>query len=314
MNKTDRFQDSTKENRGAKPSATTDGKRVGYPKWLRRELPRPGKRTVVEQLLESRRIHTVCREARCPNRTECFSKGTATFLILGENCTRNCRFCAVGHKNPDLVSVDEPETIAQAAAELALKYVVVTSVTRDDLPDGGAGHFAATITALKKTTPGIRVEVLIPDFQGSGESLQTVLDAGPDVLNHNIETVPRLYTRVRPQAQFERSLDLLAHAKKLASSVRTKSGLMVGLGETFEEVVETMRALRAVECEILTIGQYLQPSSENLPVTEFIMPERFEEYESAAKKLGFRQAFCSPFVRSSYHASDVYSDLPLPRT
>ncbi len=314
MDTADKSQRSEKDINSTNQLGATEKKRVGYPKWLRRELPRPGKRNVVEKLLESRRIHTVCREARCPNRTECFSKGTATFLILGENCTRNCRFCAVGHEDPDTVSREEPSNIAEAAVELGLKYVVVTSVTRDDLPDGGAAHFAATITALKQANPRIRVEVLIPDFQGSRDSLKTVLDARPDVLNHNVETVPRLYPRVRPQAEFERSLEVLARAKELMPSVSTKSGLMVGLGETADEVIEAMRSLREVRCEILTIGQYLQPSSENLPVSEFVSPEQFKQYESVAGDLGFRRAFCSPFVRSSYHASDVYSNLSLPRT
>jgi lipoic acid synthetase len=260
----------------------------------------------VRALLKNGRLHTVCQEAKCPNVWECFSRHTATFLILGPRCTRNCRFCNVQHGPGGPPDPEEPRRVAEAARAMNLRYVVVTSVTRDDLPDGGSAHFAETIRAIRKSIPGALVEVLVPDFQGSADSIRTVVEARPDVLNHNVETVPRLYPEVRPQAVYERSLDLLRRVREIAPGIPTKSGLMLGLGEKDEEVLGTLRDLRAADCAILTLGQYLQPSKEHLPVARFVPPEEFEKLRGLALEMGFAEVASGPFVRSSYHAGDLY--------
>ena len=276
------------------------------PPWLRVRLPSGSAYEETRRLIREGRLHTVCQEACCPNMFECFSHHTATFLILGDHCTRDCRFCAVKGGNLQPPDGNEPERVAQAAADMGLHYVVVTSVTRDDLPDGGAGHFASTITALRRKIPEVRVEVLIPDFQGDPAALTTVLDAGPDVLNHNIETVPRLYPTVRPQAVYERSLRLLAHAARQAPEIPTKSGLMLGLGEKDAEIHQALRDLRRAQCRLLTLGQYLQPTAQHLPVERYVPPEEFARWRSVALELGFTEAVAGPFVRSSYQAEQTY--------
>ncbi len=251
-------------------------------------------------------MHTVCEEAKCPNQWECFSHHTATFLIMGDHCTRNCRFCAVLHGPLSKPDPDEPLRVAKAARSLGLQYVVVTSVTRDDLPDGGASLFAQTIQEIRRQNPGAAVEVLIPDFQGDERSLAVVLDAGPAVLNHNIETVERLYPRVRPGADYRRSLQLLARARAYRPSIPRKSGMMLGLGETDEEVRQALRDLFRAGCRLLTMGQYLQPSDGHLPVERFVPPEAFETWRTFALDLGFSAVSSGPFVRSSYKAGEMY--------
>ncbi len=272
------------------------------PEWLKVKTSASEKRQAVETLLQKLTLSTVCSEASCPNICECFGRGTATFMILGRECTRNCTFCCVGRETPRPLDPDEPKNVAKATAELGLRHVVVTSVTRDDLPDGGAGHFAETIRQIRSACPDTVVEVLIPDFKGDGAALRTVTDAAPDIVNHNVETVKRLYPEVRPMAVYERSLDLLAHVKKNAPNIYTKSGVMVGLGETEEEVVEVMRDLRSVGCDILTVGQYLAPSKQHHPVVEYVHPDVFASYKETAERLGFSYVASAPLVRSSYNA------------
>lgn len=254
-------------------------------------------------LLKDLSLHTVCDGADCPNRCECYAKKTATFMILGSVCTRQCRFCAVSKGSPELLDTNEPANIGKACKALGLKHAVVTSVTRDDLPDGGAAHFARTVHEIRKQNPGTAVELLIPDLNGNWDDLKTIMDSKPDVLNHNIETVPALYTKVRPQADYERSLDLLKKAKALDCSIFTKSGIMVGLGENDEEIYEVMDDLRRSDCDILTIGQYLQPSDQHIQLKEYIHPEKFAAYKETAERKGFQYVAAGPFVRSSYHAS-----------
>jgi lipoic acid synthetase len=258
----------------------------------------------LKQLVRGQRLHTVCESARCPNIGECWQSRTATFMILGNTCTRNCTFCAVHSGQPDEYDLDEPRRVGEAVATLGLRYAVITSVTRDDVPDGGALIFAETIRQIRAQVPGCRVEVLIPDFQGDGEALATVLAAQPDVLNHNIETVEHLYPRVRPQADYRRTLELLARAKTLDPVQVTKSGLMVGLGETAEEVEQTLRDLRAAQCDLVTIGQYLRPSTAHLPVEKYYTPEEFAQFAAYGDSLGFRHVESAPLVRSSYHAGE----------
>ncbi|MFP4106639.1 MAG: lipoyl synthase [Phycisphaerae bacterium] len=265
----------------------------------------------VRDVLEELQLNTVCTGAHCPNQGECFACGTATFMILGDVCTRNCRFCAIDTtRRPGPPRTGEPQAVAQAARRMGLQYVVVTSVTRDDLPDGGAEHFARTIKAIREELPGARVEVLTPDFRGNIEALSTVIRARPDLFNHNVETVPRLYSAVRPQADYRQSLDVLAAAKRLAENTRgqtfTKSGLMVGLGETPDEVLQVMRDLRESGVDILTIGQYLAPSDEHHPIHRFVTPEEFEQFRTEGLEMGFRAVASGPFVRSSYHAEDIF--------
>lgn len=258
-------------------------------------------------ILQQFGLHTICQSALCPNQSECLASGTATFLILGEQCTRNCRFCAVPAGRPAPLDPGEPEKLARAAAALRLRHVVITSVTRDDLPDGGAGHFAATIRALRRHVPGATVEVLTPDFQGHARAIDTVIAARPEVFNHNIETVPRLYPAARPQAQYGRSLAFLRYIKEHGEDIFTKSGLMVGLGETLAELLAVMRDLRRAGCDILTIGQYLQPSPQHLPVRRFVPPEEFARLKEKALVLGFKYVEAGPLVRSSYHAHKVFA-------
>jgi lipoic acid synthetase len=278
---------------------------VKKPAWLKRRLATGASFEKVKGMISGDRLHTVCQEAGCPNIWECFSQKTATFLIMGSRCSRNCRFCAVAHGPRELPDPDEPARVAEVARQMGLKYVVVTSVTRDDLPDGGAGIFAETIEAIRRRIPEAGIEVLIPDFKGSAKALETVLCARPDVLNHNIETVPRLYPRVRPEADYARSLKLIRRTHEYDPAIPTKSGLMLGLGEHRDEIVKTLEDMLESGCRILTLGQYLQPSKNHLPVSRFVPPEEFEAWRRAALKMGFAQAACGPFVRSSYHAKDL---------
>lgn len=271
------------------------------PEWLKRKID-PVAEAQMTALLRSLSLHTVCEDANCPNRSECFKSKTATFMILGDVCTRGCRYCAVTKGAPLPLDTDEPQRIAAAAETLGLRHVVITSVTRDDLPDGGAAHFASTIEAIRLRLPRSTIEVLIPDFRGSESALQAVIDARPDILNHNVETVPALYPTVRPQASFARSLELLRRVKQ--AGLHSKTGFMVGLGETRDEVLSLMDALIGVGCDMLTIGQYLQPSREHLPVSAFITPAQFEEYRQIALEKGFRFVASGPLVRSSYHAAE----------
>ncbi len=275
------------------------------PLYLKKPLGRPSELHRMKKILRDRGLHTVCEEARCPNIGECFTKPTATFMILGDVCTRSCGFCSVEKRTaPQTVDSKEPENIAITVKELGLKHVVITSVTRDDLPDGGATQFAKTIRAIRRLSRGISVEVLTPDFGGDREALKIVLKERPDVFNHNLETVKRLYPVVRPEADYRRSLQVLEESVK--EGLFTKSGIMVGLGEKKEEVKELIRELSAIGCTALTIGQYLRPGRENLEVREFIQPEVFEEYREYARACGIPQVYSGPFVRSSYNAEEVY--------
>ncbi|GAB4390081.1 MAG: lipoyl synthase [Thermodesulfovibrionales bacterium] len=264
----------------------------------------------LKSVLREHGLSTVCEEARCPNKPMCFSKPTATFMILGSRCTRNCGFCSVVSASPEAPDPDEPRRVALAAEKMGLKYVVITSVTRDDLPDGGAGHFARTVMAVRERLPRARVEVLTPDFQGDEEALGAVLSAGPDVFNHNVETVPSLYPAVRPQADYGRSLRVLRRAKDLAGGVSTKSGLMLGLGESVEEVLEVLADLRRAGCDLLTVGQYLRPSRDNLPVHEYVEPGVFAMLRDKAREMGFRFVASSPLARSSMNAEEMYTAQP----
>lgn len=275
------------------------------PDWLRIKIAGGEEKYNVEALLERLSLHTVCREAHCPNLTECFSRKTATFMILGNVCTRNCTFCNVRQAAPGPVDFGEPGRIAEAARDLGLKYVVITSVTRDDLPDGGAGHFRETIRVIREMNHEVIIEVLIPDFKGDSASLLTIIEAGPAVINHNVETVPRLYPAVRPMALYQRSLALLAEVKTINSRILTKSGIMVGLGETEAEIYSVLEDLRAAGCDLLTIGQYLAPSKQHHPVMEYVHPDVFERYKEIGLKMGFKYIASGPLVRSSYHAERI---------
>jgi len=279
---------------------------VQKPRWLRKGLPRGGECRAVRGLIKKNRLHTVCEEALCPNIGECFTRGTATFLIMGSVCTRGCRFCAMTRGRPAPPDPEEPIRIAGAAREMGLDYLVVTSVTRDDLPDGGASFFADTIGHIRNNVPKARVEVLIPDFQGDPQALTSVVRTHPDVLNHNIETVPRLYPVARPDASYPRSLALLESVKKAAPEMPVKSGIMLGLGEGSREISQTLRDLLNAGCDILTLGQYLQPSERNLPVERFVHPDEFDEWRVAALGIGFSGVVSGPLVRSSYHAGTLY--------
>jgi lipoic acid synthetase len=290
----------------SKPAATRK------PDWLKRRLPTGDAFNRVRELIEAGKLHTVCQEAKCPNIWECYSRHTATFLIMGDRCTRNCRFCSVSPGSPAPLDTDEPDRVATAVERMGLKYVVVTSVTRDDLPDGGAAHFAATIGAIRRRVPGAEIEVLIPDFQGNRAALAAVLGARPNVLNHNIETVPRLYPAVRPQADYRRSLELLRRSHEWDPSIPTKSGLMLGLGESPEELRQTLGDLRDAACRVLTLGQYLQPSPEHLPVEAYVPPAEFESWRREALEMGFAEVASAPFVRSSYHARESFRSLTRP--
>ncbi len=274
------------------------------PSWLRARSGHWERVHDMKTLLVGSRLHTVCAEARCPNQGECWTRGTATFMLLGETCTRSCGFCAVATGRPAPPDPDEPGSVAETSRRLGLKFVVVTSVARDDLQDGGAGHFAATVRAIRERNPDARVEVLVPDFKGERESIRVVVESGPTVFNHNLETVERLTRRVRVQARYRRSLEVLRIAKDLGQP-STKTGIMLGLGETEDEVVTLLRDAREAGCDILTIGQYLQPTKRHLPVVEFVHPDRFKAFEEAAYGLGFASVFSGPLVRSSYHADAV---------
>jgi lipoic acid synthetase len=275
------------------------------PDWIRQRKLRLADLHEVKKVLRSNGLNTVCEEARCPNRGECFARGTATFLLLGDVCTRACGFCDIATGRPLAVDPMEPWRVKTAAERMGLKFVVLTSVDRDDLPDGGASHFAEAIRALRMLDPAPGIEVLTPDFLGRFDSLRVVVDAKPDVFNHNVETVPRLYRQVRRGARLDRSLGLLSAAKILDPEVTTKSGLMLGLGERDDEVRVLLEGLRAARVDIVTIGQYLRPSRENLPVVEYVRPEVFERHREFGEKLGFRNVFAGPFVRSSYRAEEA---------
>jgi len=279
--------------------------RLRKPHWLKLKLPAGPDYELVRSLISNSALHTVCQEARCPNQWECFASQTAAFLIMGPRCTRNCRFCAVEHGPLGPPDPEEPFRVAEAAQSLGLRYVVVTSVTRDDLPDGGASIFAATIRAIRKQIPDVQVEVLIPDFQGRPEPLLAVVEAHPDVLTHNIETVERLYPPVRPGAAYKRSTQLLRRAKGFNASLAIKSGLMLGLGELPEEIHQTLRDLLDAGCALLTLGQYLQPSADHIPVERFVSPAEFDNWKEIALAMGFWRVASGPLVRSSYHAKDL---------
>lgn len=276
------------------------------PPWLKKRIPSVQEISKVKSILEGTALHTVCEEARCPNLGECFSQGTATILILGRICTRDCGFCAVEHGIPSRPDPEEPGKVAEAVKEMGLRYVVITSVTRDDLPDGGASHYAQMIRAIRALDRTVKIEVLIPDLQGNEDALERILQEGPDVLNHNVETVPRLYPRVRAHANYERSLRLLRRSKDDSPHLLTKSGVMLGLGEDRGEVIEVMKDLREVRCDLLTMGQYLQPRSDRLPVVRYVTPEEFEELKRIGEEMGFQSVASGPFVRSSFHASEMF--------
>jgi lipoic acid synthetase len=278
--------------------------RVPKPSWLKVRAPGSPRYLELQSLMSGLGLNTVCQEARCPNIGECWHHGTATFMILGDVCTRACGYCAVSHGRPPTLDLDEPARVADAVRTLGLQYVVVTSVDRDDLKDGGASIFAETITRTRAAVPGIRIEVLIPDFQGHEAPLRAVLDAGPDVLNHNTETVPRLYRLARSGGKYPRTLELLERARAYAPHIPTKTGLMVGLGEEHDEIVETLRDLRRVGVEILTIGQYLRPTSSHLPMVRYYHPDEFAELKRLGLEMGFGHVESGPLVRSSYHAHE----------
>jgi lipoic acid synthetase len=272
------------------------------PPWLKVRAPGGPNYLRLKQLMRDLRLHTVCEEAHCPNVGECWEHGTATFMILGDVCTRNCGYCAVAHGRPPTYDVEEPARVADAVAELRLRHAVITSVDRDDLPDFGAYIFAETIRQIRVRAPGCSVEVLVPDFQGSEQSIRTVLDAEPDIYNHNTETVPRLYKKARPGGRYERVLKIFRLAKSLAPEIPTKSGIILGLGETMEEVLLVMRDLRSVDVDILTLGQYLRPSADHLPLDRYVRPEEFRYLYDVGMAMGFRHVESGPLVRSSYHA------------
>ncbi len=283
-------------------SVPSDSPRVRRPDWLKAKIPGGENYANLLEIMRREKLHTVCEEARCPNIGECWNAMTATFMILGDICTRSCGFCAVKTARPDYgLDWDEPRRVAEAARRMGLRHAVVTSVNRDEREDGGAPIFAETIRQLREQVPGIRVEVLIPDFKGSESALDIVLDAAPDVLDHNVETVPRLYRTVRPQANYRQSLEVLERAKR--KGFTTKTGVMVGIGERSEEVVEVMGDLCGIKCDIFTIGQYLQPTKEHLPVDRYVHPDEFRMYREVGLRMGFRHVESGPLVRSSYHAA-----------
>ena len=280
---------------------------VRLPEYLKRGIIDTEKTKTVRHILKSHCLSTVCEAARCPNKSECYAKNTATFLIMGNNCTRNCRFCNISCAKPEPLNIDEPKKIADAVQKLGLSYVVVTSVTRDDLSDGGAEHFSNVIKEIRAVAPNIKIEVLTPDFQGDKKSIDTVISANPDVFNHNIETVPSLYKKARPQANYQRSLEFLEYIK-LSSNILTKTGLMVGLGETKEELIQTFEDLVRIKCDIVTIGQYIAPTKEHLEVAKYYEPNEYDELASIAQKMGIKHTFFSPLTRSSYKAYEVFND------
>lgn len=279
------------------------------PPWLKRPLVASPVAQQLEKSLLDGRLHTVCAEAKCPNRSECFGRGTATFLILGNTCTRSCAFCGIAHGSPRPLDKDEPRRVAEAVRRMGITHAVVTSVTRDDLADGGAHVFAEIIGVIRQELPAVSVEVLVPDFGGNQEALDLVLGARPHVFNHNVETVPRLYPAVRPQAQYRRSLDILARAAECGADLRVKSGLMVGLGETTAEVECTLVDMRTAGCSMVTIGQYLRPSKSQIAVADFIAPQQFVDYRDFALGIGFTEVSSGPFVRSSYGAEKMMKEV-----
>ena len=282
-------------------------KTTRLPEYLKRGIIDTDKTKTVRHILKANCLNTVCEAARCPNKSECYAKNTATFLIMGNNCTRNCRFCNISCAKPEALNPDEPKKIADAVSKLNLKYVVITSVTRDDLPDGGAEHFANVIKEIRKIDNKIKIEVLTPDFKGDKKAIDTVINAQPDVFNHNIETVPSLYKTARPQAIYSRSIEFLDYIKQ-NSNILTKTGLMVGLGETKEELIQTFKDLVEIKCDIVTIGQYIQPTKEHLPVIKYYEPQEYDELSQIAKDLGIKYTFFSPLTRSSYKAYEVFND------
>lgn len=289
------------------PESLSPATRRRLPKWLKRPMPST-EMAFTSEVIQDLRLETVCESAKCPNRTECWAQRTATFMILGNVCTRPCGFCSVPKGKTETVEADEPERVAEAAARLGLKHVVITCVTRDDLPDGGAEHFYRCVLAVRERT-GADVEVLTSDFHGNREAISRVIQARPDVFNHNTETVPRLYDRVRRNADYQRTLDLLAQVKQEAPEIPTKSGLMLGLGESLDEVLDVAADLRAVGVDMITIGQYLQPSPQQLPVDRFVTPEEFDEIGRQCRNLGFSMVASGPFIRSSYHAGEMAGEL-----
>ncbi|MGE5126714.1 MAG: lipoyl synthase [Betaproteobacteria bacterium] len=290
----------------AEPSVSDAATPLRLPEWARKAGPLARGSRPVRLLLRQQALHTVCEEARCPNLGECFTKGTATFMLLGDRCTRRCGYCSVGTARPLPADPGEPARVAEAASRMGLRHVVLTSVDRDDLPDGGAAHFAETVRAIRRALPGASVEVLTPDFKGDPEALRTVVDAAPEVFNHNIETVPRLFPRLRPQGRYALSLDVLRCVKRLRPSQATKSGLMLGLGERDEEVEPVLRDLRAAGVDTVTLGQYLRPSRRHEPVHRYLRPEAFRDLERTARGLGFPVVYAGVFVRSSFNAEEVY--------
>ena len=277
-----------------------------HPAWLQKKGPSPEVLARMKGWLDGLALHTVCESAQCPNQGECFTQGTATLLILGDRCTRHCRFCAVTHDNPLALDTGEPHRVAEAVIRLGLRHVVITSVTRDDLADGGAGHFADTVTAVREVSPEITIEVLVPDFQGSAAALARLMTSSPDVVNHNLETVPRLYATVRPEADYRRSMDLLEGARMIDNRTVTKSGLMLGLGENRDEVLAVMADLRRVNTDLLTLGQYLPPSPQHIPLARYVTPAEFDDLAVMGRQMGFRAVASGPFVRSSFHAAELY--------
>ena len=288
------------------PKSTSSAPRPRLPEWLKVRAPGSPRYIELKALMRGQQLHTVCEEAHCPNIGECWDRGTATFMILGDICTRRCHYCAVTTGRPAGIDLQEPSRLAETVQTMGLRYCVITSVNRDDLPDGGAFIFASCINRVRDLNPNCRIEVLIPDFAGSWPALQKVLDAGPDVLNHNIESTVRIFPRVRPKGNYQRSLDLLAKSKELAPGMVTKSGIIVGMGETTDEVVDTMRDLRGVDCDLLTVGQYLRPSDKHLAIDRFYTPAEFEELRLIGQELGFAHVASGPLVRSSYHADEQH--------
>ncbi|HAE33536.1 MAG: lipoyl synthase [SAR202 cluster bacterium] len=282
---------------------TTQGR---LPKWLKVKMPGGPNYTKLKGIMRESDLHTVCEEARCPNIGECWERQTATFMILGDTCTRACTYCAVNTGTPSGLDLEEPIRLARTVVNLSLKYVVITSVNRDDLPDGGAFVFAQCIKQIRKNLPSCKIEVLTPDFEGNLDSLQLVMDAGPDTFNHNIETVRRVFPRVRAKGDFDLSLKILSQAREFNRTAVTKSGMMVGLGETMDEIVQTMEDLRKVDCELLTIGQYLRPSQKHAPISKWYTPKEFEELRKQGENLGFKNVASGPLVRSSYHAEEQH--------
>ena len=279
--------------------------RERLPEYLKRPLIDTEKTRTVRKILKTKCLNTVCENARCPNKNECYTKNTATFLIMGNVCTRNCRYCNIGCARPEPLDENEPKHIAEAVLALGLKYSVITSVTRDDLPDGGAGHFARCIKEIRTLTPGVKIEILTPDFKGDKAAMDIIIKAHPEVFNHNIETVERLFPTARPQAVYKRSLEVLKYVKN-NSDITTKSGLMVGLGESFEEIESTLSDLKSTGCDIVTMGQYIQPSKAHLPVEKYYTLEEFEDLKKLAEKCGIKHYQIGPLVRSSYNAAELH--------